>query len=314
MLPPGVRSLSEVSIEASTKVRLHFVQQRPLRLGRVTSGFTVSRANASINFALFSPQTGVVRNFFQQFGPVVEVRKTSPFDSRICLPTPTPAIRTSETVPVAYRLQVLVMRDPHNHQSRGFGFITFQRDESAKQVLQNRYHDMLGKRVRCFTPDFLTWPLRFPLRLKQVEVKSAVPRGQAPPPQRGPPRSSQGYGYGQPRGGPAQGGGGNSYGYGGSYASPQNYTGTNNPWGMNSGFNDPSNTSVGQSPRGDQTKASYGFGKDLANSHHEQAGNAPPAHGWTEHTAPEGYVYYYNSKSGVSQWERPMELDFPLSN
>jgi len=207
-----------------------------------------------------SVDEGVVRNFFQQFGPVVEV---------------------------------LVMRDPHNHQSRGFGFITFQRDESAKQVLQNRYHDMLGKRV---------------------EVKSAVPRGQAPPPQRGPPRSSQGYGYGQPRGGPAQGGGGNSYGYGGSYASPQNYTGTNNPWGMNSGFNDPSNTSVGQSPRGDQTKASYGFGKDLANSHHEQAGNAPPAHGWTEHTAPEGYVYYYNSKSGVSQWERPMELDFPLSN
>ena len=57
------------------------------------------------------------------------------------------------------------MRDPHNHQSRGFGFITFQRDDSAKQVLQNRYHDMLGKRV---------------------EVKSAVPRGQAPPPQRGP--------------------------------------------------------------------------------------------------------------------------------
>mmetsp|Transcript_87202 Transcript_87202/g.211552 ORF Transcript_87202/g.211552 Transcript_87202/m.211552 type:complete len:231 (-) Transcript_87202:138-830(-) len=207
-----------------------------------------------------SVDEGVVRNFFQQFGPVVEV---------------------------------LVMRDPHNHQSRGFGFITFQRDESAKQVLQNRYHDMLGKRV---------------------EVKSAVPRGQAPPPQRGPPRSSQGYGYGQPRGGPAQGGGGNSYGYGGSYTSPQSYTGTNNPWGMNSGFNDPSNTSVGQSPRGDQTKASYGFGKDLANSPHEQAGNAPPAHGWTEHTAPEGYVYYYNSKSGVSQWERPMELDFPLSN
>jgi hypothetical protein len=39
------------------------------------------------------------------------------------------------------------MRDPHNHQSRGFGFITFQRDDSAKQVLQNRYHDMMGKRV-----------------------------------------------------------------------------------------------------------------------------------------------------------------------
>ena len=72
---------------------------RPLRLGRVTSGFTVSRANASINEfrALLAP-TGVVRNFFQQFGPVVEVRKTSPFDSRIFLSTPSPAIRTSETV------------------------------------------------------------------------------------------------------------------------------------------------------------------------------------------------------------------------
>lgn len=208
-----------------------------------------------------SVDEGVVRNFFQQFGPVVEV---------------------------------LVMRDPHNHQSRGFGFITFQRDDSANQVLQNRYHDMLGKRV---------------------EVKSAVPRGQAPPPQRGPPRSSQGYGYGQPRGGPAQGGGGNAYGYGGNYASPQNYAGSNNPWGMNSGFNDPSNPSVDQSARGGQTKAGYGLSKDLTSSpHHDQMGNAPPAHGWTEHTAPEGYVYYYNSKSGVSQWERPMELDFPLSN
>ena len=59
------------------------------------------------------------------------------------------------------------MRDPHNHQSRGFGFITFQRpDDPAKQVLQNRYHDMLGKRV---------------------EVKSAVPRGQAPPSSARPP-------------------------------------------------------------------------------------------------------------------------------
>ena len=47
--------------------------------------------------ALLAP-TGVVRNFFQQFGPVVEVRKTSPFDSRIFLSTPSPAIRTSETV------------------------------------------------------------------------------------------------------------------------------------------------------------------------------------------------------------------------
>ena len=84
---------------------------------------------------------------------------------------------------------------------------------------------------------------------------------------------------------------------------------------MNSGFNDPSNPSVDQSARGGQTKAGYGLSKDLTSSpHHDQMGNAPPAHGWTEHTAPEGYVYYYNARSGVSQWERPMELDFPMSS
>lgn len=202
-----------------------------------------------------SVDEGVVRSFFQQFGPVVEV---------------------------------LVMRDPHNHQSRGFGFITFQRDDSAKQVLQNRYHDMMGKRV---------------------EVKSAVPRGQAPPPQRGPPRSSQGYGYGQPRGGPGQGGPGGGYGYGGSYANPQAYSGGNNPWGMNSGFGDPMQGAQGH---GGPPKANYGYNKDLGGRQDGGAGGAP-SHGWTEHTAPEGYVYYYNSKSGVSQWERPMELDFPMS-
>ena len=102
------------------------------------------------------------------------------------------------------------MRDPHNHQSRGFGFITFQRDDSAKHVLQNRYHDMLGKRV---------------------EVKSAVPRGQAPPPQRAPLAArrvmatvSQEADLDKE----AQGGG---YGYG-----VQTYSGSNNPWGINSGF------------------------------------------------------------------------------
>ena len=56
-------------------------------------------------------------------------------------------------------------------------------------------------------------------------------------------------------------------------------------------------------------KPGYGYAGD---------GSKPPggtadasSHGWTEHTAPEGYVYYYNSRTGVSQWERPMELDFP---
>mmetsp|Transcript_10888 Transcript_10888/g.49478 ORF Transcript_10888/g.49478 Transcript_10888/m.49478 type:complete len:190 (+) Transcript_10888:474-1043(+) len=189
------------------------------------------------------------------------------------------------------------MRDPHNHQSRGFGFITFQRDDSAEQVLQNRYHDMMGKRV---------------------EVKSAVPRGQAPPPQRGPPRSSQGYGYGQPRGGPGQGGPGAGYGYGGSYANPQAYSGNNNPWGTNSGFGDPSSLPNGQNSNGAPQKAAFGYSKDSSPTPRQEqvaaSSAASPAHGWTEHTAPEGYVYYYNSKSGVSQWERPVELDYPLSN
>lgn len=44
-----------------------------------------------------------------------------------------------------------------------------------------------------------------------------------------------------------------------------------------------------------------------------QRGPEPSNHGWSQHTAPEGYQYYYNSHTGVSQWERPMELDFPLT-
>ena len=40
----------------------------------------------------------------------------------------------------------------------------------------------------------------------------------------------------------------------------------------------------------------------------------PGNHGWTQHTAPEGYCYYYNSHTGVSQWERPLALDFPISH
>ncbi|GBG59460.1 hypothetical protein CBR_g38484 [Chara braunii] len=34
----------------------------------------------------------------------------------------------------------------------------------------------------------------------------------------------------------------------------------------------------------------------------------PPTCDWSEHTAPEGYKYYYNSATGVSQWEKPPEL------
>lgn len=39
----------------------------------------------------------------------------------------------------------------------------------------------------------------------------------------------------------------------------------------------------------------------------------PGNHGWTQHTAPEGYVYYFNSHTGQSMWERPLALDFPMS-
>ena len=209
-----------------------------------------------------SVDEGVVRNFFSQFGPVVEV---------------------------------LVMRDPHNHQSRGFGFITFQREDSAGIVLQNRYHDMLGKRV---------------------EVKSAVPRGQAPPPQRGPPRSSQGYGYGNPRGG-HPGGPGAGYGYGGNgYGAPNGGFGNDgNPWGNSQGgqFGNPGQ---GQGPQGVRGPGGYGMDSKpmgVAPGGDDMGGGGDKSGGWTEHTAPEGYVYYYNARSGVSQWERPMELDFPMS-
>jgi len=186
---------------------------------------------------------------------------------------------------------VLVMRDPHNHQSRGFGFITFQREDSAGVVLQNRYHDMLGKRV---------------------EVKSAVPRGQAPPPQRGPPRSSQGYGYGQPRGGHGPGGAAGGYGYGGGYGNAPGYAaGNDNPWGSNPGFNGGGPGGPGGNPNGRPGMSAGGYGGDKLGG---AGGAGDAAHGWTEHTAPEGYVYYYNARSGVSQWERPMELDFPMSS
>lgn len=38
-----------------------------------------------------------------------------------------------------------------------------------------------------------------------------------------------------------------------------------------------------------------------------------PSHGWTQHTAPDGHLYYFNVMTGTSQWERPLELDFPMS-
>lgn len=34
-------------------------------------------------------------------------------------------------------------------------------------------------------------------------------------------------------------------------------------------------------------------------------------HGWSEHKAPDGRDYFYNSKTGTSSWERPIELQQP---
>ena len=33
-----------------------------------------------------------------------------------------------------------------------------------------------------------------------------------------------------------------------------------------------------------------------------------PPHGWSQHVSPDGTLYYFNSFTGVSQWERPREL------
>ena len=75
----------------------------------------------------------------------------------------------------------------------------------------------------------------------------------------------------------------------------------------------PSAGTRGGNPNAGRPGASAGgYGGDKLGGGAGGAGDA--AHGWTEHTAPEGYVYYYNARSGVSQWERPMELDFPMSS
>jgi CUG-BP- and ETR3-like factor len=45
----------------------------------------------------------------------------------------------------------------------------------------------------------------------------------------------------------------------------------------------------------------------------QQGGDAPAALGsqWSEHNAPNGRKYYYNSVTGESTWERPAELSAP---
>ena len=181
------------------------------------------------------------------------------------------------------------MRDPHNHQSRGFGSITLQREDSAGVVLQNRYHDMLGKRV---------------------EVKSAVPRGQAPPPAR-PPALVAGL---RLRPAPRR-------------ARPRRRRRVRlrrrlrrrarvrrrerQPPGFEPGVQRRRPRRSRRQPAGPPRHVRRRIRRRQARRRRRRR---RAAHGWTEHTAPEGCVYYYNARSGVSQWERPMELDFPMSS
>ena len=55
--------------------------------------------------------------------------------------------------------EILVMREPGTNRPRGFGFVTFEDEESVNKVLVSRFHEMGDKRV---------------------EVKAAVPRGEMP--------------------------------------------------------------------------------------------------------------------------------------
>ncbi|TYZ62944.1 hypothetical protein PybrP1_003324 [[Pythium] brassicae (nom. inval.)] len=48
----------------------------------------------------------------------------------------------------------------------------------------------------------------------------------------------------------------------------------------------------------------------------QQGGDSPAALGsqWSEHNAPNGRKYYYNSVTGESTWERPAELSTPQAD
>mmetsp|Transcript_32946 Transcript_32946/g.63292 ORF Transcript_32946/g.63292 Transcript_32946/m.63292 type:complete len:388 (+) Transcript_32946:183-1346(+) len=77
-------------------------------------------------------------------------------------------------------------------------------------------------------------------------------------------------------------------------------------------------TSGGEQYSGGNAWASDNYSTQQRQSNHPSVsgiGASNPAymsrnsdHGWTQHNAPDGTVYYYNSFTQVSQWERPAEL------
>mmetsp|Transcript_11353 Transcript_11353/g.41543 ORF Transcript_11353/g.41543 Transcript_11353/m.41543 type:complete len:211 (+) Transcript_11353:372-1004(+) len=166
--------------------------------------------------------------------------------------------------------EILVMREPGTNRPRGFGFVTFDDEEAVNKVLVSRYHEMGDKRV---------------------EVKAAVPRGEMPA--RG-PRGHSGH-HGGPYGGNGYVRGPHMGGYGGPYG------------GYGGGYG-----------RGGFAPGPYGGGMPYGGYGGPEGGYpgaamppmAPPpsSGGWSAHVAPDGTPYYYNERTGVSQWERPPEL------
>jgi RNA-binding protein Musashi len=204
-----------------------------------------------------------VQNYFQQFGAISEV---------------------------------LVMRDMQTQRPRGFGFVTFESEDTVVRVVVNRFHSLDGK---------------------QVEVKAAVPRGDqslaSAPGGRGGGFRGGGNGYGAHGGahGGAYGGFPNQGAYGGGYGrgGPGPYGGYPGAGrgfgGPQQGFGGPGQMGYGGPAYGQQPGGFEGNMGGMVNP--AAAGGAQP-HGWTVHTAPDGTLYYYNEFTGVSQWERPKEL------
>jgi RNA recognition motif-containing protein len=100
---------------------------------------------------------------------------------------------------------VVFMYDRETHKPRGFGFVTFESEETVEKVVKEHFIEIKGKRVECKKA------------LPRPGEKGYVP-GACPP-----KSSSAGRGRGQNRGG-AQGYGAGRGGGGGGYNMPnQNY-------------------------------------------------------------------------------------------
>ena len=160
-------------------------------------------------------------------------------------------------------------------------------------MLQNRYHDMLGKRV---------------------EVKSAVPRGQAPPPARPRARRRATATASPRRPRPAAPPAGTATPLGSYRKTPWvRPPGNDNPWGSNPGFNGGGPGGPGGNPNAGRPGASAGgYGGDKLGGGAGGAGDA--AHGGPRAPPPRGTCITTTPGPRVSQWERPMELDFPMSS